>query len=113
MDTERLLTATRSARKSLDLKAPVDLDVIRDCLGVGLQAANGSNQQSWRWVIVTDEALRERIAALYRTTYLEKVGGQPDRRLPAEWLPRITVDVVDGVAGGASGRRADTRDPLL
>jgi nitroreductase len=57
--------------------------VIRDCLGIGLQAANGSNQQSWRWVIVTDEALRERIAALYRETHLEKVGGQ----LIAGFLP--------------------------
>jgi nitroreductase len=43
--------------------------VIRDGLGIGLQAANGSNQQSWRWVIVTDNALRERIAALYRETH--------------------------------------------
>jgi hypothetical protein len=35
------------ARKSLDVDAPVDIEVIRDCLGIGLQAANGSNQQSY------------------------------------------------------------------
>jgi nitroreductase len=98
MDTERLLTATRSARKTLDLDAHVDLDVIRECLAVGLQAANGSNQQSWRWVVVTEQALRARIAAAYRATYLEKVGGQfiagllpdgsPESRLMSstEWL---------------------------
>ena len=105
MDTEQLLTATRSARKTLDLKAPVDLDEIRECLGIGLQAANGSNQQSWRWVVVTDPALREQIAALYRAVYLEKVGGQliagflpggtPEARLMSstEWLVEHLADV--------------------
>jgi len=105
MNTERLLTATRSARKSLDVTAPVDIEVIRDCLGIGLQAANGSNQQSWRWVIVTDKTLRERIAALYRETYLEKVGGQliagflpsdsPESRLMSstEWLVEHLAEV--------------------
>ena len=76
MDIDELLTTTRSARKSLDLDAPADLDDIRDCLRIGLQAANGSNQQSWRWVIVTDQAMRDKIADLYRAAYLDKVGGQ-------------------------------------
>ena len=105
MDTEQLLTATRSARKTLDLKAPVDVDEIRECLGIGLQAANGSNQQSWRWVVVTDPALRGQIAALYRAVYLEKVGGQliagflsggtPEARLMSstEWLVEHLADV--------------------
>lgn len=98
MDAEYLLTATRSARKTLDLDAPVDLDVIHECLGIGLQAANGSNQQAWRWVVVTDADLRSRIGQWYRETYLSKVGGQfiadlmpggtPESRLMSstEWL---------------------------
>jgi nitroreductase len=77
MDIEYLLTATRSARKTLDLDAPVDLDDIRDCLRVGLQAANGSNQQSWRWLVISDPTPRQEIAALYRDAYLRMVGGQP------------------------------------
>jgi nitroreductase len=76
VDIDELLTTTRSARKSLDLGAPADLDDIRDCLRIGLQAANGSNQQAWRWVVVTDQVLRDKIADLYRTAYLAKVGGQ-------------------------------------
>jgi nitroreductase len=75
MDIERLLTTTRSARMSLDLDAPVDLEDIRECLRIGLQAPNGSNQQSWRWLVVTDPGLREKIAALYREAYLRRVGG--------------------------------------
>ena len=76
MDIDQLLTATRSARRSLDLDTPVDLDEIRECLRTGLQAPNGPNQQSWRWLVLTDQALRDKIAGLYRDAYLEKVGGQ-------------------------------------
>ncbi|GAC1412795.1 MAG: nitroreductase family protein [Mycobacterium sp.] len=88
MDIDQLLTATRSARRSLDLDAPVDLDEIRECLRIGLQAANGSNQQSWRWLIVTEQALRDKIADLYRAAYLEKVGGQ----LIAGFMPSGTPE---------------------
>ena len=88
MNVEQLLTSTRSARKSLDLNAPVDLDEVRECLRVGLHAANGTNLQSWRWLIVTDQDLRTRIAALYRNAYLDKVGGQ----LIAGFMPEGTPE---------------------
>jgi nitroreductase len=105
MDIEHLLTTTRSARKSLDLDARVDIDDIRECLRVGLQAANGSNQQSWRWLVVADPALRQRLAELYRGAYLLRVGGQmlgdllptgsPEGRLMSstEWLVENLADV--------------------
>jgi nitroreductase len=88
MDIEYLLTATRSARKSLDLDAPVDIADIRECLRIGLQAANGSNQQSWRWLVVIDPALRKQIAELYREAYLLRVGGQ----MLADLLPAGTPE---------------------
>lgn len=110
MDIEYLLTATRSARKSLDLDAPVDIEDIRECLRIGLQAANGSNQQSWRWLVVADPVLRGEIAELYREAYLLRVGGQmradmlpagtPEGRLMSstEWLvenmPRVPLLVI-------------------
>ncbi|AGP62721.1 nitroreductase family protein [Mycobacterium intracellulare subsp. yongonense 05-1390] len=76
MEIDYLLTATPSARKSLDLDADVDLGDIRECLRIGLQAANGSNAQSWRWLVIADPALRAKIAELYREAYLRRVGGQ-------------------------------------
>jgi nitroreductase len=88
MHVDRLLTATRSARRSLDLDAAVDVDEILDCLRIGLQAPNGSNQQSWRWLVVADELLRAELAALYRDAYLQRVGGQ----LIADMLPAGTPD---------------------
>ena len=42
MDVDQLLMTTRSARKALDLNAPVEVEVIRECLRIGMQAANGS-----------------------------------------------------------------------
>ena len=113
MEIDQLLTATRSARRSLDLETPVDLDEIRGCLRTGLQAPSGSNQQSWRWLVVTDQALRDRIADLYRAAYLGKVGGQliagfmpsgtPEAKLMSstEWL-------VENLAEGAG-----VGDPML
>src|SRR5258707_11905532 len=88
MDVDELLTSSRSARKSLALNASVDLDDIRECLRIGLHAANGSNQQSWRWLVITERPLREKIAGLYRDAYLRKVGGQ----LIAGFMPSGTPE---------------------
>src|SRR6185312_7086692 len=88
MDIPYLLSSTRSARKSLDLDAPVDLADIRECLRIGLQAANGSNQQTWRWLVVADPELRSKIAELYRAAYLLRVGG----RLLAQLMPTGTPE---------------------
>ena len=75
MTIDELLTSTRSARRTLDLDAPIDLAVIAECLRIGLQAPNGTNQQSWRWLVVADAGRRRRIAALYREAYLSMTGG--------------------------------------
>lgn len=105
MDIDQLLTTTRSARKSLDLAAPVDVADIRECLRIAMQAANGSNQQSWRWLVIADPALRHQLAQLYRDAYLLRVGGQmlgdlvptgsPEGRLMSstEWLVENLANV--------------------
>ena len=68
---DELLTTTRAVRRRLDLDRPVELDVIRDCVRIALQAPNGSNQQGWHWVVVTDAGRRGRIAELYRAAFEE------------------------------------------
>ncbi len=62
---DHLLTTTRTVRKRLDLERPVERDVILECLRLAVQAPTGSNLQSWRWVIVTDEAMRRRVGDVY------------------------------------------------
>ena len=67
LDTvDKLLTTTRAVRKRLDLTRPVELDVVMECLDLALQAPTGSNQQTWRWIVVTDPAVRVALADLYR-----------------------------------------------
>jgi nitroreductase len=63
---DKLLTTTRAVRKRLDLTRPVELDVILECLRLAIQAPTGSNQQTWRWIVVTDPRVRAQLAELYR-----------------------------------------------
>lgn len=76
MDIDYLLTCTRAVRKSLDLDAPIDQDVLRDCLRVACQAANGSNKQSWQWIVVQDPELRAQVGRLYSDAYIDLTGRQ-------------------------------------
>ncbi|MBI1351280.1 MAG: nitroreductase [Actinomycetales bacterium] len=70
--TDRLLATTRTVRRRLDLDAPVELAEIRDCLRLATQAPNVNNSQAWRWVVVTDPGLRERIATYYARAYEDR-----------------------------------------
>ncbi len=63
---EKLLTTTRSVRKRLDLKRPVDLAVISRCLEIAMQAPTATNLQRWHWLVVTDPAKRAGLADIYR-----------------------------------------------
>lgn len=87
MDIDYLLTSTRSVRRSLDMEAPVDVDEIRDCLRIACQAANGTNMQPWRWIVVSDPALREQIAHLYRDAYRSMTGREPTSDAPRRDTP--------------------------
>ncbi|WP_219469954.1 nitroreductase family protein [Nonomuraea rhizosphaerae] len=63
---DELLTTTRTVRKRLDLKRPVPMELVRECLEIALQAPTGSNRQGWHWIVVTDPELRGRIGDYYK-----------------------------------------------
>ena len=62
------LGTTRAVRRRLDLDRPVDLQIIHDCIDVAEQAPTGGNQGSRRWLVVSDPALKARLAELYLAT---------------------------------------------
>jgi nitroreductase len=63
--TDKLLSTTRSVRKRLDLDRPVPTSVIVECLTLAIQAPTGSNEQGWRWLVVTDPDKRRELARMY------------------------------------------------
>ena len=60
-----LLTTTRAVRKRLDLERPVPREEVEECLRLAFQAPNGSDQQTWNWVLVDDADTRAAMAGIY------------------------------------------------
>jgi nitroreductase len=54
-------------RKRLDLTRPVGRDVILECVQLAMQAPTASNEQDWRWLVVTDADKRAAIAEIYHS----------------------------------------------
>jgi nitroreductase len=66
VNPDELLTTTRAVRKRLDLERPVARELVEECLQLAFQAPNGSNRQTWRWIVVDDRATRAAMADIYR-----------------------------------------------
>lgn len=64
---DEVLSTTRAVRRRLDLTRPVGRDVILECLRLAVQAPTSSNDQNWRWMVVTDPDKRAAIADIYRS----------------------------------------------
>jgi nitroreductase len=64
---DELLSTTRSVRKRLDFERPVERELVDECLALAQQAPNASNSEPWRFVVVTEEATRAKLAECYRT----------------------------------------------
>ena len=90
-----LLTTTRSVRKRLDLKRPVEAEVLERCIDIALQSPTGSNQQGWHMMVVTDAKKKAGLAELYRNAfagYREMRSAEeplPASDLRAQQLPRV------------------------
>lgn len=112
--TDKLLSTTRAVRKRLDLQREVPESVIVECLRLAVQAPTGSNQQGWRWMVVTDEAKKRELARIYNEggkAYLESAAGQtmdPQTKRVYESalfltdiLERVPVHVIPCIEGRA------------
>lgn len=73
--TDRLLSTTRAVRKRLDFTRDVPPEVIHECIALSQQAPTGSNQQGWRWLVVTDEDKRNALADWYRRAGSDYLAG--------------------------------------
>ena len=114
---DHLLTTTRSVRKRLDLKRPVEPRVIQECIEIALQAPNGGNVGRYHFVVVTDAAKRAAIAALYRKACDAFLAPARERYSPgvfdsavylAEHLHEVPIHVIACVDG-----RVETKGPFI
>jgi len=81
-DVDEVLTTTRTVRKRLDLTKKVPRALIEECLEVAFQAPNGSNQNTWRWIVVDDPALIKKVAQEY-ITFVEAASDKMRAETPA------------------------------
>jgi nitroreductase len=67
---ERLFDVMYGCRAMRRLKPdPVPEEVLLQLVDAALQGPSGSNAQNWRFIIVRERAQKERIAALWKTTW--------------------------------------------
>jgi len=114
--TDRLLATTRSVRRRLDLRRPVEREVIMECLDLAVQAPTASGVQRWRWLVVTDPEKRAALADLYREGNVEfqkSMATNPHRESDAfyesanfliDHFHEVPVHVVPCIVGRAEGR---------
>ena len=69
--TDALLSTTRAVRRRLDFDRPVNPAVILECIALAQQTPTASNDQNWRWLVVTDDAKKAGLAEIYRGGCLE------------------------------------------
>jgi nitroreductase len=74
MTPDYLLTTTRAVRRRLDLERPLELDTVKDCLRIALQAPSRANAQPWRWIVVVDPAQRAEVGRWHTRAWRERFG---------------------------------------
>src|SRR4051794_11304846 len=103
LSADQVLTTTRAVRKRLDLTRPVERSVIEECLRIAQQAPSASNRQHWHFMIVTDPAKKQALAAVYgkgratmmanrlaeATTDAERADVQARAAAPDEFTPKL------------------------
>ena len=76
---DEVLSTTRAVRKRLDFDRPVPRAIVRDCIGIALQAPNGSNMNNWRFIAVDDRDTVARMARIYDDALADYVRSLGDR----------------------------------
>ena len=80
MDVFEALYTTRAMRRVSE--DPIPDDVLKQMVDAGIRAPSGSNRQGWKFIVVTDLEIRNKLGDLYREAWdfyvKEFYGGTPD-----------------------------------
>jgi nitroreductase len=115
---DEVLATTRAVRRRLDLERHVDNELLLDCIDLAEQAPTGGNLGSRRWIVVRDQAVKDRLGELYRATALPFMSaaaerlrgtGRPQERVMssatflAEHLAEVPAIVIPTIIGRYDG----------
>ncbi len=120
LSVDQVLSTTRSVRKRLDITRPVPRELIDECLELAVQAPNGINQNTWRWIVVDDPAVIAKLGKIYKEvvaanapTLTAKVVGVPgeDKVLDSamallEKIEKMPAMLIPLAAGRPEGKTA-------
>lgn len=101
-DFEHVLTTTRSVRQRLDFDRHVEFEVIEQCMTIALQAPTGGHAEDWRWLVITDQEKRSKIAEIYFEKFVKHV------KEPLESKGSLHTEIqgrLGGVSAGELGER--------
>jgi nitroreductase len=89
-DLFEILSTTRAMRR---LKPdPVPDELIRQILEAGVCAASGGNRQHWRFLVVKDRAIKEKVQPYYKRAFDEVVGPRYRTSTPPPGVTREQYD---------------------
>jgi len=97
---DHALMTTRGVRQRLDFDRDVDDQVLLDCIDVAEQAPTGGNNGSRRWMIIRDQATKDKMAELYLSAGVDWVIQAADR---LKGTPALVIPTIIGRHDG-SGR---------
>lgn len=76
---DHALMTTRGVRMRLDFERDVEDQTILDCIDVAEQAPTGGNNGSRRWMVIRDQATKDKMAELYLSAGVDWVIKTADR----------------------------------
>lgn len=74
-DFDTVLTTTRSVRRRLDFDRQVPRELVDECMEIALQAPTGGNAQDWRFLLIDDVEIKDKIGAFYLANFNKYVRG--------------------------------------
>ena len=86
---DTVLATARSVRRRLDFEREVPAEVILDCIDIATQAPTGLGGESWRFVVVTEQARKQALSTLYGDVLDELATA---RGVPIKTTQRALVD---------------------
>tara|TARA_B110000196_G_C20898373_1_gene544722 strand:+ start:39 stop:677 length:639 start_codon:yes stop_codon:yes gene_type:complete len=98
LDSSRLkefdhyLSTVRSVRRRINFDKQIDDSVILECINIAVQAPTGRGDEGWRFLVVKNRGLKERVAFIYEEVLLSFIAevGTPMKKSHQALIDRLS-----------------------